>query len=547
MRNSSFGVSVVLALVALGCSGEGTETEPQLPPVVSEPLIGAPAKPVRTIAGLMLDLGAGPPNATTAQNVWMGATNSVRGLYIESSYGVQDIDVDLLGPWTLPVANKCLTLACCGPSSDETGNGPEVQRIIDSLPMDYMHYGYLYGSQSDSGCGTWGDAGNPNNPAKYSSYEQSSLLGGAQEIGHNLGMAHEHTMDCGGMTMPDNTSSCSNVEYGSRLSFMGMGRGHPSAYHKVHMGWLSGCNVVTAGGEGTFTLFPLETPCNATQVIQVAAPKSRQPPSGTNTQLTHYYLEFRVPIGYDMQAVNGPQVMIYISGNWSAANRYASHTFLLDLTPNTSALNDAGLATVGASFSDPGGGLTFTLDAVSMTSATVRISGNGMGTHMCQGGTAFTAPGPSSCGMGTGGAGGMGGASGAGGSAPGGAGPGGAGSGGAGPGGGMGGAAGSAGSGVSGTAGSGVVGGSTSTGGSSGTTATGGTGGTVATGGSTTGGTATGGGAGSGQAGAGEVVSADAEELDSGCGCRTTTKRSNGALLSALALLVFFRRRRARA
>jgi MYXO-CTERM domain-containing protein len=542
MRKSSFGWSAVFGLVLLGCSGESPESEPSLPPVVSEPLIGAPAKPVRTIAGLMFDLGAGPPNATTAQNVWMGATNSVRGLYIESSYGVQDIDIDLLGPWTLPVANKCLTLACCGPSSDQTGNGDEVQRIIDSLPMDYMHYGYLYGSQSDSGCGTWGDAGNPNRPAVYSSYTGSSLIGGAQEIGHNLGMAHEHTMDCDGQTMPDNTSSCANVEYGSRLSFMGMGRGHPSAYHKVHMGWLSGCNVVTAGGEGTFTLFPLETPCNATQVIQVAAPKTRQPPSGTNTQLTHYYLEFRVPIGYDSMAVNGPQVVIYISGNWSAQNRYASHTFLLDLTPSTSQLNDAGLATVGQSFADPGGGLTFTLDAVSMTSATVRISGNGMGAHMCQGGTPFTAPGPADCGMGpTGGMGGMAGttgASGAGG-APGGAGPGGAG---------VGGLGGAAGSGVAGSAGSGVVGGSTSTGGAAGSLATGGASGTVATGGSTTGGSATGGGAGSGQAGAGEVVSADAAELDGGCGCRTTTKRSNGALLSVLlAMLVFVRRRRARA
>ena len=298
-------VPTLLALFAFGCSGEGTTSE--LPFVVSEPIIGAPAKPTRTIAGLMLDLGAGPPNATMAETVWMGATNSVRGLYLESSYGMQDIDIDFIGPNTLPVANRCLTLACCGPSSDETGNGPAVQDIIDSLPMDYMHYGYLYGSQTDSGCGTWGDAGNPMRPAVYSSYESSSLLGGAQEIGHNLGMAHEHTMNCNGQTMPDNPGSCSNVEYGSRLSFMGMSTGHPSAYHKVHMGWLSGCNVVTAGGEGTFTLHPLETPCNATQVIQVAAPKSRTAPSGTNTQITHYYLELRVPVGYDSRVVNGPR------------------------------------------------------------------------------------------------------------------------------------------------------------------------------------------------------------------------------------------------
>jgi hypothetical protein len=528
-------LSAFLSFFGLACSEGDWRPQETAPAVVSEPLIGAPAKPVRTIAGLMFDLGSGPPDAAMAETVWMGATNSVRQLYIESSYGVQDIDIDFLGPYTLPVANRCLTLACCGPSSDETGNGPEVQRIIDALPMDYMHYGYLYGRQTDSGCGTWGDAGNPNRPAVYSSYEQSSLLGGAQEIGHNLGMAHEHTMDCGGETMPDNLSSCSNVEYGSRLSFMGMGRGHPSAYHKVHMGWLSACNVVTAGGEGTFTLWPLETPCNATQIIQVRAPKTRTPPSGTNTMISHYYLELRVPIGYDQQAVNGPQVMIYISGDFSATNRYAAHTFLLDLTPATAALNDAGLK-MGQTFSDPAGGLTFTVDAISMTNATVRISGNGSGAHTCQGGVAFTAPGPSTCGMGTGGGMGGGGATGgSGGQAVGGAGP----------------AGGSGGQGDSGSAGSGVVGGSSSTGGSAGATA-GGSGGAAtggtSTGGAPSGGTSTGGTATSGAAGSGVAGGTNAEsELDSGCGCRTTRSRPSGALLTSLVLFGLLRRRRARA
>jgi hypothetical protein len=75
------GLSVLLSMLVLGCSGEPWQPTSEAPPsVVSEPIIGAPAKPVRTIAGLMFDLGMGPPNATSAQNVWMGATNSVRGL-----------------------------------------------------------------------------------------------------------------------------------------------------------------------------------------------------------------------------------------------------------------------------------------------------------------------------------------------------------------------------------------------------------------------------------------------------------------------------------
>jgi len=222
--------------------------------------------------------------------------------------------------------------------------------------------------------------------------------------------------------------------------------------------------------------------------------------------------------------VNGPQVMIYIAPDLSTANQSARNTFLLDLTPATMQLNDAGLATVGQSFSDPGGGLTFTLDAVSMTSATVTISGNASGAHTCQDGMAFTAPGPADCGMGSGGS-GMGGAGPTGGTA------------GAATGGSAG-LGGTGGSGVSGSAGT-SVGGTAPTGGSAGSLATGGT--------APSGGTATAGGAGTPTAGAGTGAPAEAEALDGGCGCRTTPKRPSGALLTALAVLGLVRRRRPRA
>src|SRR6185436_9543974 len=85
-------------------------------------------RPVRSIAAMMFDIGGGVPNATTIMNVIGGAGQSQRHMYQEISYGIQDLAPEYFGPDKLPV-NNCLTIACCGPSSDRTGNGATVQML----------------------------------------------------------------------------------------------------------------------------------------------------------------------------------------------------------------------------------------------------------------------------------------------------------------------------------------------------------------------------------------------------------------------------------
>jgi MYXO-CTERM domain-containing protein len=496
-------------------------------------LIGAPPKKTRTIAALMFDLGMGPPNMNTVLNGWMGTTGSTRLAYLEASYGMQDINVEVLGPYTLPVANKCLTLACCGPSSDRTGQGAEVMRIIASLPKTYDHYFWTYGPQTDSGCGTWGDVGNPNRPAVYSSFSFLGLTPTAQELGHNLGMEHEHTLSCGGQTFADDPSDCSTNEYGSAISFMGGGRGHPSGFHKAHQGWLSGCNVVNAGGSGRFTILPLEIPCDGTQLVRIPMPKSRNAPREV---VAYYWAELRTPQGFDRQnSVRVPMVLLYAGPALTPATRYADHTFLLDLTPTTVGQDDAGLRTAGQSFQDPAGGLTITLEAIDMNSATINVTAAASGAHTCEGGAAFTepGPGPSACTAipGAGGAPGTGGATGTGGRA------------------GTGGAQGTGGRGTGGAAGSG---GAAGTGGASsgGAPGTGGattvsSGGAPGSGGATSTGGATTVGSGGATSATGGATSPGEGGVGGGCSCSSAPAgMSSSALVAALAALLLVRRRR---
>ena len=68
------------------------------------------------------------------------------------------------------------------------------------------------------------------------------------------------------------------MEYANSLSFMGGGAHHPSAVHKYHQGWMSGCNLVKVGTSTTITLLPQELPCDGAQLLQIPAPKTRPGP-----------------------------------------------------------------------------------------------------------------------------------------------------------------------------------------------------------------------------------------------------------------------------
>ncbi|HYU65942.1 MAG TPA: hypothetical protein VEK09_04265, partial [Jatrophihabitantaceae bacterium] len=295
-------VTLMAALAAAGFAACVEETD-ELPSGADNPndersqgaLLTAPSKSPRTIAAMMFDIGNGAPNASTIMNVVGGTGSSQRHMYQEISYGIQDTTPEYFGPFTLPVHN-CLTIACCGPSSDRTGNGATVQGLMDDLGKTFNHYFWVYGGiPSGANCGTWGDEGSPNRIAVYSSYSFHQIVGYAQEIGHNFGMTHEPIMTCtGGATFVDNTAQCTHKEYGNTLSFMGGGAHHPSALHKYQQGWIAGCNVVKGGSTAEYVLVPQELPCNGVQLLQFPAPKTRSAPAagdrqGSGPMLTHYY------------------------------------------------------------------------------------------------------------------------------------------------------------------------------------------------------------------------------------------------------------------
>jgi MYXO-CTERM domain-containing protein len=301
-------------------------------------------------------------------------------------------------------------------------------------------------------------------------------------------------------------------------------------------------------------------------------PKSRvfRNTSGNrDTTISRYYLELRTKRGLDNKtAIPGPRIFVHVVGDVPQPTQTATFDWVLDMDPATSGFDGMD---VGDSFTDPAGGVSFSVQAMDNDRATIAVTiANGSGSPTCMDGSTFAAPGPTTCG--TGGTGGMGGMGGAGGTGA----TGGAGgrSGGAGgmPGGGAGGIPGGGmpGAGTGGTAG-GLVGGGAGIGGDPGTGGLGGVPGAgsggvpvsgsagVGVSGSAGSGISGTGGASAGSAGAptvagsagvvtgpppqGEIVD------DGGCGCRTAAPvRGASAWWAAFSLVALglLRRRRLR-
>jgi hypothetical protein len=197
------------------------------------------------------------------------------------------------------------------------------------------------------------------NPSKAWIRGSFSLGVVAHEMGHNLGLYHSHSLDCGAAVTG---GSCSIGEYGDPFDMMGgsfAASGHYSAYQKERLGWLNyGASppLYTVTTSGTYRIEPYET--------RTSNPKGLKLLQGVNAsnQKTWYYVEYR-------QAIDGIKngVLVHLgtagSGNTS---------FLLDMTPETDSWADAALV-VGRSYHDPDAGVTITPVALDATGATIDV------------------------------------------------------------------------------------------------------------------------------------------------------------------------------
>ncbi len=383
-------------------------------------LIDGTQKPAKRWAFVLVDTGSGVNlSADTArERLFSDRPDSIRSYYREVSYGLQDLSGDVLGPYTItpPAGGLCDNFTSVA------------QQLLPMISGTYNQYLWYLGSRI-SGCVWEGVAqlGKAAAPTKHSFYNASSqCVVLVQEPGHNFGMVHSSSLRCQrtsgasvSMIADASEGQCFHSEYGNPFDPMGGGTGtqqslnrcyHMNGVQKAYQDWLGGCNVVKATTSGTYTLYPLETPCEGLQLLQVPLVEARTlqfPQSAGSTLqnglISSYYVELRAPVGLDA-GLQTPRVYIVAAGELRDALERGNPNWLIDTVPETSTLNDAALA-VGKTFTDPAaGGPKITVVSADATKAVIQVqlsTGGGVptspGQGVCGDDRPFLPPGPQTC------------------------------------------------------------------------------------------------------------------------------------------------------
>jgi hypothetical protein len=359
-----------------------------------QPLIGAETLPTRRFALALIDIGGGvnvdPEQAAATMFGVDPEQGSVRKYFREVSYGRQDIEGEVFGPFDYNM-NGCDT------------NGL-TNTIRPQIPGEFDHYLWYIGSRTQA-CPWAGaaESGIPDNPQDDTWYNAAfGCVVLVQEPGHNLGGQHSSYLDCGDeifVDVPD--GQCAHDEYGDPFDPLGGGCDHTNAYQKAYQEWLLECNGVRANSTGRFTLFPLERSCNGVQVLQVPMPRAR-PFSraggggfATVESLEYYYLELRTQRGFDSDMPELPTVLVHVAENWRDPNLDGRHTWILDMQPQTNGMDGM---QAGQAFVDPAGGVRFEVVELSHDKAVIQVDiENGAGAPTCLDGRPMLIPGPSTC------------------------------------------------------------------------------------------------------------------------------------------------------
>src|SRR6266545_399369 len=336
-----------------------------------------------------LNNGAIPSTLGTSQveSQFHSGPTSVNAYYIENSYKIDSTGGKTYGPFNY-------NMSSCSTSALATAIRP-------MIPSEdgCQQYGWVMVPRT-SFCG-WaglGQVGTSDRPARDTWYNGTlGCVATVQEPGHNLGMLHSSSINCGQTGITDSLSTCTHSEYGDRFDTMGGGCRHMNAWQKLYEKWWGGCNAVKVTSSGTFNLYPTEVACNGVQALQIPFPGGKTR-SFQGSTLTSWYLEYRTPTGFDQGIA--AQVLVHIGINPvlpTQTNPRGNRVWIV----NASGTSTAPGLTAGKSIADPAGGLTITVMSMDATKAVVQIDypGGSGNSPVCLDGmnTPFQPPGPTDC------------------------------------------------------------------------------------------------------------------------------------------------------